>query len=90
MEAIGCPRPVLQQRFDDYKGHFGFSEFCWPEHRLVGQADGRAKYLSPQFRRGRSLEQILLDEKDRADRLGALGLGVTRWGWEIGSHAEAL
>lgn len=90
MGSIECPHPVLQQRFDDYRGLIGFSEFYWPEYRLVGEADGRAKYLSPQYRRGRSLEQILLDEKDRADRLRALGLGITRWGWEIGSHAEAL
>lgn len=90
MGAIGCPRPVLQQRFDDYRGLIGFSEFYWPEYRMVGEADGRAKYLTPQYRKGRSLEQILLDEKERADRLRAIGLGVTRWGWEIGAHPEAL
>jgi hypothetical protein len=90
MGSLGIPRPVLQQRFEDYRGLIGFSEFYWPEHRLVGEADGRAKYLDPKYRRGRSLEQVLLDEKERADRLRALGLSVTRWGWDIGAHPEAL
>ena len=90
MRALGVPRPVLQQRFEDYRGLIGFSEFYWPEYKLVGEADGRAKYLDPRYRRGRTLEQVLLDEKVRADRLRALGLEVTRWGWEIGVHKEAV
>ena len=90
MGALGIPRPMLQQRFDDYRGLIGFSEFYWPEFKLVGEADGRAKYTDPRYRRGRSLEQVLLDEKVRADRLRAIGLEVTRWDWAIGAHREAL
>ena len=90
MGRVGIPRPVLQQRFDDYRGLIGFSEFYWPEYRLVGEADGRSKYLDPAYRRGRDLERVLLDEKERADRLRALGLDVCRWGWDIGAHPEAL
>ena len=90
MGALGLPRPVLQQRFEDYRGLIGFSEFYWPEFKLVGEADGRTKYLDPRYRRGRTLEQVLIEEKVRADRLRALGLGVTRWDWAIGAHREAL
>jgi predicted transcriptional regulator of viral defense system len=90
MAAVGLPRPVLQKRFDDYRGLIGFSEFYWPEFALVGEADGKAKYLDPRYRRGRTLERVLLDEKERADRLRAIGLDVSRWGWEIGSQPEAL
>ena len=90
MRIIGTPRPVLQQRFDDHLGLIGWSEFYWPEHRLVGEADGRLKYLDPAYRNGRSLEQVLYDEKVRADRLRALGLRVSRWDWETGLHPEAL
>lgn len=90
MGALGIPRPVLQQKFEDHRGLIGFSEFYWPEFTLVGEADGRSKYLDPRYRRGRTLEQVLIDEKVRADRLRALGLGVTRWDWAIGAHREAL
>jgi hypothetical protein len=84
MRAIGCPRPELQARFDDYRGLIGFSEFYWREHRTVGEADGRSKYTDPRYRRGRTLEEVLLDEKTRADRIRALGIAVSRWGWQIG------
>jgi hypothetical protein len=90
MRAAGIPRPVLQQRFDDYKGLIGWSEFYWPEFSLVGEADGRMKYLDPAYRSGRSLERFLYDEKVRADRLRALELGVSRWDWGAGRNREAL
>lgn len=90
MRAIGCPKPVLQQRFDDHRGLIGFSEFHWPEFGLVGEADGRSKYTDPRYRGGRSLEQVLLDEKDRADRLAAIGQRVSRWGWATAADPESL
>jgi hypothetical protein len=90
MHAVGIPRPVLQQRFSDYRGLIGFSEFYWPEYTLVGEADGRSKYTDPQYRNGRTLEEVLLDEKKRADRLRAIGLTVSRWGWDVGVSPASL
>jgi hypothetical protein len=90
MRAMGCPQPLLQSRFEDYRGVIGESEFHWPDFALVGESDGRSKYLDPALRKGRSLEQVLLDEKDRADRLGAIGLRISRWGWGTAQHMEAL
>ena len=90
MRVIGCPRPVLQQRFDDHRGLIGFSEFFWEDAALVGEADGRSKYTDPRFRGGRTLEEVLLDEKERADRIRALGPDVSRWGWSTGLRPEAL
>jgi len=90
MCVIGCPQPTLQQRFDDHRGLIGFSEFYWREFALVGEADGKAKYTDPRYRRGRSLEQVLLDEKDRADRIRATGTDVSRWGWSIGISPSKL
>lgn len=90
MQVIGCPRPVLQQRFDDYRGLIGFSEFYWEAHALVGEADGRSKYTDPRYRNGRTLEQVLLDEKDRADRIRAVGPDVSRWGWRTAMCPDAL
>ena len=90
MRVAGLPRPTLQKRFDDHLGLIGFSEFYWEEHRLVGEADGRSKYTDPRYRRGRSLEQLLLDEKERADRIRATGPAVSRWGWATAIKPEAL
>jgi len=90
MRTIGCPRPTLQQRFDDYRGLIGFSEFYWEQFSLVGEADGRSKYTEPRYSNGRTLEQILLDEKERADRIRALGPDVSRWGWRTAISPEAL
>lgn len=90
MHRIGCPKPVLQQRFDDYRGLIGFSEFYWEEFALVGEADGKSKYTNPRYRRGRSLEQVLLDEKERADRIRALGPDISRWGWATAIEPEKL
>ncbi|WP_411701113.1 hypothetical protein [Conyzicola sp.] len=90
MRIIGFPAPELQHRFDDYRGLIGYSEFYWPKHGLVGEADGRSKYTDPAFKKGRSLEQVLLDEKERADRIRATGPDVSRWGWQTAIQPEAL
>jgi hypothetical protein len=90
MYRIGCPKPLLQQRFDDHRGLIGVSEFFWEESAKVGEADGKAKYTDSRYRRGRSLEQVLLDEKERADRIRALGLDVSRWGWATALDPDKL
>lgn len=90
MRVIGVPTPVLQRRFDDHLGLIGWSEFYWPEFSLVGESDGRMKYLDPAYRGGRTLDRVLYDEKVRADRLRAIGERVTRWDWETGLHPAAL
>jgi len=90
MWTIGCPRPLLQSRFRDYRGVIGDTDFDWPEFRLVGEADGQQKYRDPIMRAGRSLERVLLDEKERGDRLQAIGRSVSRWGWSIGMSPARL
>jgi len=90
MRVIGVPQPTLQHRFDDHLGLIGFSEFYWQDYKLVGESDGRIKYLDPAYRNGRTLERVLYDEKVRADRLGSLGLRVSRWDWDTALSPEAL
>ena len=90
MRKIGCPRPVLQSQFRDTDGIIGDTDFDWPEFRLVGEADGDRKYLDEAYRGGRSVEQVLLDEKVREDRVRALGRGFSRWPWSTGIDPPAL
>lgn len=51
--------PVLQQEFDTDVGRFRV-DFWWPEHGVVGEFDGRAKYAD---------HDALWDEKLREDAL---------------------
>ncbi len=66
------PLPVLQHEFSDAAGFIGRVDFYWPAFALVGEADGRLKYTSPE---------VLYAEKRRQERLEGLGLRVVRWGW---------
>lgn len=90
MWRIGCPRPELQHPFHDAAGLIGASDFRWRRERLAGEADGATKYLDAAHRSGRSVEQVLLDEKHREDRIRAQGDGVSRWPWAIARDESAL
>lgn len=68
----GLPEPQLQVPFHDRGGLIGYVDMCWPEWRVIGEADGRVKYES---------REILISEKIREDRLRALGFRVVRWMW---------
>jgi hypothetical protein len=81
MHVLGFPAPILQQPFYDADGLIGYCDFWWPELGLVGEFDGRGKYLRDEFTRGRTTAEVVLDEKRRENRLRALGLSVVRWEW---------
>lgn len=81
----GFVAPQLQRRFEDDDGLVGVVDFFFPTgdgRGIVGEFDGRVKYLDEALRSGRSADQVVLDEKDREDRLRALPsiAGFTRWG----------
>lgn len=65
---LGLPAPVLQQAFA-VDGHHYEVDFWFPDHGVVVEFDGRAKYTQDRYRNGRSPTQVLLDEKRRHERL---------------------
>jgi very-short-patch-repair endonuclease len=66
-------------------------DFWWPSARVIGEFDGKGKYLREEYSGGRSIADIVIDEKLREDRLRALGATVVRWGWsEAASSARLL
>ena len=71
----GLPAPVLQfEVYDEYGQLVGISDFAWPEHRLLGEFDGRMKYgrgLVP----GQDPSDVIFNEKRREDRLRE----ITQW-----------
>lgn len=87
--AAGLPAPVLQQRFEDERGVM-VVDFWWPEFNLIGEFDGAVKYDDIRFLAGRTPHQALLDEKDREDRLRALGPRVVRWRWATAASPARL
>lgn len=81
MWRLRMPKPILQEAFYDERGKIGVVDFWWPDCKLVGEFDGRGKYLRDEYLNGRSTTDVVLAEKAREDRLRALGLTIVRWDW---------
>lgn len=58
--------------------------------RTRGEFDGRAKYLKPEYLNGRTASQVVINEKNRENRLRALGLTVVRWEWATALDRQRL
>jgi hypothetical protein len=78
---LGFPRPVQQQEFVGADGRRYRSDFYWPDYGIVGEADGRSKYLTPED---------LWREKRREDAIRPLVRGFLRWGWAEAWAGEPL
>lgn len=81
IHELGFPAPELQVPVSDARGLIGVSDFAWPELRLLGEFDGLIKYTRDLARIGEPIEQILVREKTREDRMRATGRGMARWLW---------
>ncbi|MCU1469671.1 MAG: hypothetical protein JWQ39_820 [Glaciihabitans sp.] len=83
IRLLGMPKPQLQVPFSDDRGHIGTVDFWWPEFNLIGEFDGEGKYLRDEFTQGRTAAEVVIDEKNRENRLRALGPSLTRWDWPV-------
>ena len=79
--TLGFPRPELQKEFRDQLGLIGFVDFWWPEFNVIGEFDGVGKYIRHEFTDGKTTAEVVIAEKNRENRLRAVGPGVTRWDW---------
>ena len=84
MDDFGFPAPLLQVRHlaPPGLGRWFYTDFEWPELKLIGEFDGFVKFSDPRFLRGRTPAQVAFDEKRREDALRAAGFRVIRWTWE--------
>lgn len=80
-EFLGFEQPVLQRVFADREGFIGRSDFWWPKPGVVGEFDGKGKYVQAALRGGITAEEAVYREKIREDRIRALGHGFVRWRW---------
>jgi hypothetical protein len=81
MCVAGFQPPELQHEIRDGSGLVGYADCYWKTARLVGEFDGVEKYLKPEYLRGRTASQAVVDEKERENRIRATGLRVVRWAW---------
>ncbi|WP_457963289.1 hypothetical protein M1E17_17840 [Arthrobacter sp. D1-29] len=81
MHVAGFEPPVLQHAISDADGLVGYTDFYWKQAKVVGEFDGVAKYSKPEFLKGRTPSQAVVDEKNRENRVRALGFNVVRWDW---------
>jgi hypothetical protein len=82
IRLLDLPAPLLQVPFSDARGQIGVTDFYWRHLGVVGEFDGYGKYVREEFAAGRSVADIVMVEKERENRLRALGLRVVRWGWQ--------
>lgn len=61
-------------------GLLGRVDVAWPEHRTIGEFDGRVKY-GRLLRPGEDVGEVVFREKVREDRLRDAGWQVVRWTW---------
>ncbi|NUT71259.1 type IV toxin-antitoxin system AbiEi family antitoxin domain-containing protein [Pseudarthrobacter sp. C4D7] len=81
IHVAGFEPPVLQQQFSDAAGLVGFSDFYWKQARVVGEFDGEEKYVGDAYLKGLTPSQAVVAEKNRENRIRALGINVVRWDW---------
>ncbi|WP_288024825.1 type IV toxin-antitoxin system AbiEi family antitoxin domain-containing protein [Arthrobacter sp.] len=81
MLQLGVPAPVLQQPFILRDGREAKVDFWFEERRLVGEFDGKGKYLRADWGKGKSIQDRVLAEKAREDQIRAHGVGFVRWTW---------
>lgn len=80
--ALGYPPPELQVEFFDELGFIGCVDFYWPHLGLIAEFDGLSKYGDRRkYQRGMTLEQILMLEKTREDRLRRVSRDFVRLDW---------
>lgn len=69
MRLAGIPDPIPQAHIRTVLGSL-YSDFLWPEHRLIGEADGALKYQT---------QDAMLQEKQREQVLRDMGFSIVRW-----------
>ncbi|MDJ0316291.1 MULTISPECIES: type IV toxin-antitoxin system AbiEi family antitoxin domain-containing protein [Arthrobacter] len=82
MHQWGFPAPVLQKHFTLRDGSNAFVDFWFEEQKIVGEFDGKGKYLRGDWGGGLSIQQRVLKEKQRENQIRAQGNGFVRWDWK--------
>ena len=80
MDEAGFVKPQLQFVVTT-DGVDEFADFGWPEFRALGESDGETKYRDAGMRAGRSVVDVVIDEKNRENRFRRQYPHLARWDW---------
>ncbi|MGO4104047.1 hypothetical protein AB4Y63_08845 [Leifsonia sp. YAF41] len=92
----GMPAPRLQVVYARVDGGKDIVDFTWDKRHhvrslpLLGEFDGKMKYTRGRYMNGRTIEEVVWDEKVRQDRLCAPGRAMVRWLWGEASRPAEL
>lgn len=89
IHELRFPAPILQQGFIDARGRI-IVDFWWPGFNLAGEFDGLVKYHRAEYMSGQTIEDVVVKEKLREDRLRRVGPSVSRWIWAEASRVRPL
>lgn len=81
MHELGFPPPELQHEFETPLGRERFADFWWEGIRLVGEFDGKDKYVNPEYTDGRTPAEVVWAEKQRENELSDHDVRIRRWDW---------
>ncbi|NQX11919.1 type IV toxin-antitoxin system AbiEi family antitoxin domain-containing protein [Microbacteriaceae bacterium VKM Ac-2855] len=81
IHQLGFPQPELQKERVWPDGRVERPDFDWPAFRLIGEFDGKGKYLKPEYLGSMTPGEAVYAEKRREDRFRSVGDGCARWGW---------
>lgn len=91
LRRLGFADPELQVPVPGPDGAEYFVDFGLADVRSFGEFDGKTKYLDEALRSERTLEQVLMEEKQREDWIrGRTQWGFARWGSEHIATPAAL
>ncbi len=80
IDRLGFLAPDLQFRVVT-DGLEEFSDFGWPEVLALGEFDGEVKFREDRYRKGGTVEDVVIREKNRENRLRRQYPNVARWDW---------
>lgn len=87
LAQTGLPSPQLQYTVLDAVGRFvARADFGWESKRVLGEFDGRVKYLGTAD----EVADTVMREKRREDAIRDNHWWVVRWGWRDLEHPERL
>jgi len=91
LHTLGFAAPDLQVHVPGPGGRDYFVDFGLDDVQSFGEFDGKTKYLDEALRSGRTVEEVLLEEKQREDWIrGLTQRRFARWGSEHIATPEAL
>ncbi|WP_341933671.1 hypothetical protein MRBLWO14_002725 [Microbacterium sp. LWO14-1.2] len=91
LHRLGFRDIELQPHVTSSDGRDFWLDFGFPQARAFGEFDGLGKYVSPEMRGDRSIDDVVIAEKRREDEVrGVTGWRIVRWGSEHIRSEDAL